>query len=228
MPLPAAVTWNMASDFLVNETPDVPNPASTELSNPNAQFPAWSYGFRDVAVISTMSYFGVADHTNAMGTPANPDIQGYQKDFLIIATNTNSVVSGGLGPGELLVHPMGTSSAYTFAVIRWTAPGTGLYNISASWYAISTIPAAGGVESFIVRNGIALDTNTVAPGATVNNYRSLALNKDDTIDFVLGPGANGNNANDSTIVSATITLVPELSSVLLAGLAAPLCLRRRR
>ncbi len=229
MPLSAAITWNMASDFLVNEKPDMPDPASTEQTNPNAQFPAWSYGYRDVAVTSTMSYFGVADHSNSVN--GNPDIQGWKKDFLIIATNTSSVTSGGLAPGELLVHPMGTSASYTFTVIRWTAPGTGIYDISASWYAISTDPAAGGVESFIIHNNILLNDNPIDPGETVNNYQTVAMMAGDTIDFVLGPGSanGGSNQHDSTIVNATITqLVPEVSSALLALLGTPLCLVRRR
>jgi hypothetical protein len=116
IPLQAATTWIANTDFLANETPDAPNPLSTELSNPNAKVPEWSYGYRDAIATTSLTLFTVSDHNNAIG--GNPDFQGWQNGFMIIATNTSNVVSGGLNPGELLVHPLPDTNSFTYNVVR--------------------------------------------------------------------------------------------------------------
>lgn len=226
--LQAATVWNASADFVANETPDVPTPGSTELSNPNAEFPEWRYGFRDVVASTSLTLFATGQHNNSIA--GNPNFQGWENSFLITAANTSGGISGGLNPGDLLVHPMDAASSFTFNVIRWTAPAPGIYDISASWHAASTEVGVGldGTDSHIVKNGTAIFNGIVAPGQTVTDTRSLSLVFGDFIDFVVGPGASGTNTNDSTIFFATITLVPEPSSAILATAALPILLRRRR
>ncbi|MEO5916092.1 MAG: hypothetical protein ABIS50_17785 [Luteolibacter sp.] len=227
-PLQAATTWIANLDFVANEKPDLPNPLSTELSDPNGKVPEWSYGYRDVIASTTLTLFATSDHNNAIG--GNPDFQGWQNSFLTTAANTSGIVSGGLNPYDLLVHPMADSSSFTYNVIRWTAPSTGVYDISSSWYAASTLtgPGLDGVDCHIVLNGTSLFDALVAPGQTVVDFGAVNLIAGDFVDFVLGPGNSGDSTSDSTIFNTTITLVPETSSTLLIAAAAPILFRRRR
>lgn len=221
--LPAAITWNAANDFLANEN-------GTD-SNPNG---AWTYGYRDLISSSSITPFVTGDHKTAIGGNAN--FEGWQlgAGFLMTATNTSGSTIGTLLPGELLVHPLNASANPTYNVIRWTAPTTGDYTIAFNWRVGSTTVNAtnDGVDAHVVHNnGVTsnpLFNTIVSPGQTVSNSNAITLTAGHTIDFVVGPGNSGNNENDSTIFNATITLVPEPSSALLLGAAAPLCLLRRR
>ena len=223
-----ATTWIANVDFVANETPDLPNPSSTELSNPNAEVPEWSYGFRDAVASTSLTLFATSDHSNSIG--GNPDFQGWQTSFMTTAANTSVVVSGGLNPSDLLVHPMTSASSFTFNVIRWTAPSTGIYDISSSWYAASALvgPGNDGIDSHIILNGTSLFDTLVGPGQTVIDSRSVNLIAGDFLDFVVGPGVSGSAADDSTVFNATITLVPEPSSTLLLAASVPLAFLRRR
>lgn len=220
--LQGATTWTAAADFVTNET------SVTETSNPNGQVPQWSYGFRDAFASATLTLFST--HTNAIN--GNVDFQGWQTGgFMITGANVSMAPSGGLAPGEMLVHPLSAASSTTYNVVRWTAPSAGTYDIVASWFAVSTTTGTGfdGVDAHIVVNGTSNFDTLVTPGATINSGTlSVTLSAGGFVDFVVGPGASGNNSNDSTIFDATITLVPEPSSTLLLAVALPLCFLRRR
>lgn len=228
LPLSGATSWVANLDFVANETLNLPDPLSTELSNPNAKATEWKYGYRDVFASTTLTLFASADHNNAIG--GNPDFQGWQNNFMTTAANTSVVTSGGLNPSDLLVHPMSIWNTFTFNVIRWTAPTTGIYDISSSWYAASTLtgPGLDGVDAHLILNGTSLFDTYVDPGKTEIDSREVNLVAGDFIDFVVGPGQSGDNTHDSTIFNATIVLVPEVSSILLLAAAAPLVLRRRK
>lgn len=222
-PLQAATTWNASDDFLANEQ-------GTD-SNPNG---VWTYGYRDLITSTSITPFVTADHRTAINSAAN--FEGWQlgAGFIITATNTSASTVGTLLPGDLLVHPQNFSVSPTYNVIRWTAPTTGDYTIAFNWHVSSTLQNAtnDGVDAYVVSNTTTTSTSIfdaiVAPGQTVSNSRSVSLTAGYSIDFVVGPGTSGNNANDSTIFDATITLVPEPSSALLLVAALPLCFMRRR
>lgn len=222
--LHGATTWNAAADFLTNET------SVTETSNPNGQVPQWSYGFRDAFASATLTLFSVAQHNNAIS--GNVDFQGWQAiGSMITGTNVSMIPSGGLNPGQMLVHPGSAASTTTYNVVRWTALTAGSYDIVASWFAASatTGPGLDGVDVHVVVNGTANFNTFAAPGATVSSGTlNVTLSAGGFVDFVVGPGASGNNTNDSAIFDATITLVPEPSSALLLVGALPLCFVRRR
>jgi hypothetical protein len=70
-----AQTWDAALDFRTNEKPDRPDPRSTELSNPNARVPEWSYGYRATLTDTGLVLFAVPpdEHSNA-AIHGNPDM----------------------------------------------------------------------------------------------------------------------------------------------------------
>ena len=221
----AATTWHSGFDLATNETPDSPN----ELLNPNPAVPEWSYGSRDIVASTSLSLFGAGDHTNALhGNPTLEDFEGWQYDTLLISVvNISGSSQFGYAPGEMLIHPLTDASANTFNVIRWTAPATGTYDILAKWRTPDAGGIYDGVDSHLVLNGVSIFDATVGSSET-STSQNLVLTAGDTLDFVVGPGASGQNGNDSTVFSAEITLVPEPSSVFLAAAAIPLLMRRRR
>lgn len=221
-------TWIANTDFYLNEIPDLPNPASTELSNPNGQYPEWSYGYRDAVNSTDLTLFAPADHNNNIA--GNPAFQGWQFGFLTTATNASASVSGGLEPGDLLIHPMAAASLTTYNVIRWTAPSMGTYDIDTSWFAASAVvgPVNDGIDSHIVLNGVSIFDSIVAPGETIMDTRSVNLQAGDYIDFIIGPGVSGSANDDSTIFNATIVAVPEISTTWMIAASAPFLLLRRR
>lgn len=222
--LHGATTWNAAADFVTNEA------SVTDTSNPNAQVPQWSYGFRDAFASATLTLFSAAQHNNAINGDVN--FQGWQAPgFMVTGANVSGAPSSGLNPGQLLVHPASGASLTTYNVVRWTAPAAGTYDIVANWLAVSTVTGGvnDGVDVHVVVNGVSNYTAAVAPGMSANSSGlSVTLSAGSFIDFVVGPGASGNNTNDSTVFDASITLVPEPSSALLLFGAIPLCFVRRR
>ena len=132
-----AQTWDAALDFRTNEKPDRPDPRSTELSNPNARVPEWSYGYRATLTDTALVLLSVPpdQHSNA-AIHGNPDMEGWQKSDgfwpLITANVSGEPVRPApelqfLSPDELDVHPGNGFSRDTFAVVRWTAPAVGNY-----------------------------------------------------------------------------------------------------
>ena len=104
---------------------------------------------------------------------------------------TPSVLDMGPGP-----------SSYT--VVRWSAPSRGRWDVVGQFF--GTGLTTGDVH--VLKNGAAL-FNRPLNGLDAAPF-SLAVDvaPGDTIDFVAGPGPDGNNDFDSTGFNVTIT--PEL------------------
>ena len=152
---------------------------------------------------------------------------------MIINANVTGAAALGLNPGDMLIHPASTGEANTFNVVRWTAPASGVYNLSAQW---TSVASGNGVDAHIrVVDGMTSATKysydaDIAALGSASDSEQVTLATGDYIDFVLGPGAvaTNNSGNDSVIFDADIVLVPEVSSTLLLAGAAPLLLCRRR
>ena len=219
-------TWDAAADLLANEKPD----GAQDLANPNATVPEWSYGYRETSGGAALTLFSSAagEHTNAAFGDENLEgwnSPGFSFTIPIILVNVSQA-----DPAGLLMHPQNEGDARTYDVVRWTAPAAGTYDVSATWVDSDT-GGGNGAEAFLALNG------TLVPGflgafanggsATYDN-NALALSAGDTLDFVLGPGADGGFGNDSTTFNADIALVPEPASLALAALGGLGLLARRR
>lgn len=130
------------------------------------------------------------------------------------------------GPGQLGFHP-GPSSEY--AIVRFTAPDTSLYDLASSFSGLdSTIS---GTDVYVLLNSASIFDGTVTSfGSGPSFATQLSLAAGDTVDFVVGD-LDGNHFNDTTGLSATLTAVPEPSSLALVAtgvLGAVVAARRRR
>ncbi len=208
-----AQTWDAAKDLATNEKPDLPDPSSTELSNPNGKVPEWSYGYR-------ANYFGTdftlfaqppEEHTNAalggaFGIDPVDALEGWQQPdgfWPIITTNVSGKparFSSGLVPlaaDELFIHPGNGFSYNSAAIVRWTAPASATYEISAAWRDLDPINGDG-IGAHIVVNGASVFDQNLGTGGSASDARVVSLSTGDMVDFVVDPGPVGNQISDSS------------------------------
>jgi len=213
-----AAVYDAAADF---------TPATT--TNPNG---VWSYGY-DAAGDGgnyALVAFDVFDNSpstpnwlktgnNSFGTPTFSKVQtGPLSPF-------NSLVLGqvGLHPGPAATQFVNDDAA----ILRFTAPGNGLYAVNSQFFA----SGGGETTAWVVLNG-SFGSPLAALGSTGSSpsyiVPSLALSVGDTLDFVVGNA--GSYFFDTTGVNVSISVVPEPAVWMLwaGGLAALGTFARRR
>jgi hypothetical protein len=193
--------WLAGADLAANERPNGPQ----ELVNPNATVPEWSYGTR-----ATITGTAFTPYTDA-GLHGN-DIGGYTHFDGWPSANVNAGTApivfnhgygalGALNPGVMYVHSTDTQ----VPVVRWTAPASGTYLISASWLDIDpyTFSGSDGASGNVVVNGATTFATSFANGGNTSMTQTISLAAGNTVDFVIGK--NGNIAHDATAFNASIT-----------------------
>ncbi len=196
---------------------------------------AWSYGSRP----TLGGAFSLSGTLNTDGTAAavkywSPQ-SGVDTDWPRVGLNTgNSAVqifgTVDLAAGQGLLHP-GPTGHYADARLTTAAPMTGVLNTS-----FIGIDYTGGTTTdvHVYKNGIALFDSSINAFGELKNYTStLTFAVGDTLDFLVGWGANENYLFDSTGFYTTIseiTAAPEPASLalLVGGLMTLGFLRRRR
>jgi hypothetical protein len=184
-----ATSWAAAGDF-------------SAASNPNG---AWSYGwsasrgsaFNLDTVATTVSGVNVWNYS---ATQVEPDV--------FYNGTSNSVNPSGTNPipaGTLAFHPgpLGQN-----AVVRWTAPSTGAYAISATFTGRDSVgPTTTDVA--VLSNGAELWSGEVTGYLAMQSYAASRLNliAGDTLDFTVGFGTDGTYSYDSTGLSADISQI---------------------
>ncbi len=200
----ASIVYDAATDFSLG-------------GNPNG---TWSYGYS--ATLGGPFNTFVSSFSSLFG---NANFDGWSPPVLhpFVASNEAATTQQGSGlllpPGELGLHP-GPDADNNFAIVRWTAPESGLYNVSATFVDrdASDIPLPGATtDVHVLLNSISvydtlINKNGWGLGPTpFAGHLSLAMG--DTLDFVVGRGANTFH-QDSTGLSATIAPVPEALSLI--------------
>ncbi len=176
----SAATFDAAADFSAN-------------NNPNS---VWSYGWSETLGSNFHHY------TKQAKNPGGVDVW-YQNGYQLVAHNGTGVASIAWPVDQLGFHP-GQNNAYS--IIRWTAPTTETYSVTASFVGADNATT----DVHVLNNGHALfqgDINGIGSRAQLLPIQ-IAINAGDTIDFTVGWGANGNINYDTTGLSATISSVP--------------------
>lgn len=173
-------------------------------SNPNG---TWSYGYKTVSS-PTFQLFdngsanarGIAGMYgwNASALASEPHVYFNSTASAIGFANTVNVP-----PRSIQMHP----GPNEIAVVRWTAPASGIYTIEGAFRGNDTIGGSriasiqkNGVEVF---SGSALASGQLLPFNTAN-----AFTAGDTLDFMVDP--NGPHQNDSTGLTLTIANINAL------------------
>jgi len=205
-----AADWNAGRDLATNEL------SALELSNPNGTVPEWTYGYSSSSVPLILMLY--TQHTNQLGS--SNDVQGWIYGDAEICANvgTESIAfnwgHGWLKPlaaGEIIMHSL--SEGYN--VLRWTAPTSGKYEVSAYWRDLDCLGGDGAEGLVLVNGSTAFSQLWLDGGSAELSSMTKTLNAGDTVDFVLAN--NGSYNYDTTAFNATITAVPEPATI--AGLA---------
>ncbi len=178
------------------------------LSNPGD---VWSYGYSHQGGANySMTLFNAPGWSmvgyNTLGTPA------------IWKNNTASTLYG-VAPGQISLHP-GPLPNGDYAILRFTAPTLGTYNVSGQFFAGDS----GSMNGSIVLDGdlthpLQYFSNTT--NGSIFTPLSLHLGVGETLDFVVGN--NGSFSSGNTPISVSINGVPavpepETYAMMLAGL----------
>jgi hypothetical protein len=203
VPASASIVYDAAADFSI-------------AVNPNG---AWSYGY-SATVGGTFNPF-TNSFTSLFG---NANFHGWSPPVLhpFVALNGAGTTEQGSGlrlpAGGLGLHP-GSDVDNNYAVVRWTAPTSGLYNISAAFVdrdASDILLPGATTDVHVLLNNISLYDALINKDGwglgpmPFNGTLSLAMG--DTLDFLVGRGSNTFH-QDSTGLSASIAPVPEALSI---------------
>jgi hypothetical protein len=209
--VPRATSWHAGPDLAANESPN----SAAELSNPNFKVPEWSYGHREQVASTALTLFSAAagEHTNTGPPNLNLPLQGWSTpNYYLTIPFVVVGVEEPLSSEYLVLHPQDEAGPRTYVVVRWTAPQDGSFHISADWQDFDD-GGGDGVDVHLIKNGTTslFDAIISNGGSAVFPSGWFALSAGDTLDFVVGPGPNGDFLFDTTGLRATI--IPEPSGL---------------
>lgn len=147
--------------------------------------------------------------------------------YVVFNTDTSLYATGSVvfPARTVALHP---ASDGTYAVVRWTAPGTGSYVVTAVFASADIVGAS--TDGHVLLNGVELAGGSV----TLNDVFSysnlnLSLVQGATLDFAVGTGGNG-YGYDTTALTVMIApaSIPEPATVLCIALGLVLLGGRRR
>ena len=207
-----ASTYNANQEFVDSE-------AGLGLST----FGNFSLGYALPGSPDSFKIFGAPDegvHTDSWA--GNPNLEGWFVDnnvivpAIVVNTSTSNATTFfgvTVAPSQILMHGGGVGDngyvqPFYDAVLRFTVPTSGKYEIKGIWTQLHS-----GITSQIVRiNNTILQSNN--GGTNTFNYTPI-LNAGDHIDFVVND-LDG-IGSDSTGLTASIAAVPEPSTLALLG-----------
>lgn len=210
----AGASWDATADF------DASN-------NPSASG-AWSYGWMSTLGGTFMLF------TN----PQHPLVSFYTWNSSVYDPQAMPTVGKSIEgaawytvliePNTLHAHP-GPSGEY--AVLRFTSPTAGSFNVSASFFGQDDVgPTSSDVHVRTHSGDLFSDSISGFGPSSLKSWSSiLNLAAGQTVDFAVGYGSNRSYFYDSTGMTARVTAVPEPTTVamMITGLAG-IAVRRRR
>jgi hypothetical protein len=182
--------------------------------NPNG---VWSYGWS-----AALGSAFVADTTTANVSGLDfwegPVTAAYGLGFPLVDHNgtANPITLNGTAlfePGQLAMHP-GPDGQYS--VICFMAPTAGTYQVAGAFTGLDFVgPTTTDVHVLV--DGMSVFDGLVDGYQTGPSFgATLTLRAGDTVDFAVGYGTNGNYLYDTTGLTATLSSVPEPSTMILA------------
>jgi len=215
-----AIIWNDVTDF--------------SSSNPSG---AWRYGQGTTgSTFTPYTVFSAACNGQPGVACWQPPVISFGVP-LVGKNTTGSTLNFGtvvLPTDVLWVHPAALDS-----IVQWTAPAAGVYNISGFFELLDITPTGVFVNLYdnstpVFANVLLLapgaNQTTSTPGQKFSFSNTLSLAAGDVLSFGVNNDGGGNFFFDSTGLAATITSVPEPTSLSLIaiGLAGFWSLRKRR
>jgi hypothetical protein len=191
-----ADTYNIIRDFSAAENPGG----------------AWSYGWKENLRGDFYALQFNRTQSDESGTSWHiwefePD--GVQPAFIYFPpTNTATVTSdGGVGrypPGTLVIATGHESTPRNFAVLRFTAPTSGVYRVITSVRSHLNGPPAGDTDFHVLLNGHRVFRRFLDPVSQASFSRLVRLSAGDTIDFAMGRGRDGAEYGSALKIKAVV------------------------
>ena len=126
-------------------------------------------------------------------------------------TSANTITIGGgisaFPAGTVFFTPGLNGHPENFGVVRFTVPvgASGNYFLGASVAPVYSGPPQGDTDFHVVRNGVELFGRNLAPPDRADYTNVVTLNEGDTLDFMIGRGADGNENGSSLRIAASLT-----------------------
>lgn len=202
-------TWDISGDFNVN------------LGNPNG---AWQYGYESrVAGAPSPSTF--TRYNNNVNTLGNSLDIWYDSAAAVDPNVTHNPTASDYtnygvtwSPGEVSLGPGVGGDLRAFTVARWTAPIDGTYEVNVQFLDNQT--GGDATDVYVYLNNLQYFTGSAGTtiGLGTGFHQSIALSAGDTLDFIVGPGADNSGGGNNTQLFVQIT-IPEPSTLALLALA---------
>lgn len=203
--LGALPKWDISTDFSANTT------------NPNGP---WSYGYSPTATDPSFTLYdtrgsrsdnSTIQYWNSLLLSAGSQQEGNPSVEANSSNATESFLTISLQPHQVMLHPGSTGSN---SVMKWTAPVSGTYQISATFSGVDIVGTTTDVH--VTKTTLACtaqtvtslfdgDVNGYGATATFNSAVPIYLAAGESVDFRVGYGSNANFLNDSTGLSVNIT-----------------------
>ncbi|HZH14889.1 MAG TPA: hypothetical protein VE057_11095 [Archangium sp.] len=151
----------------------------------------WSYGWKSsptgtfTPFTLRMAYYGLPgwSYDPAASYPGYYPLVAFNNTN---ATTTYSGLNFRVPRQQLVLHPGNDAKA---ATVRWTADGSGQYQIQGLFNGLDTCPTS--VVYIVLNSATMLFTQTLNGPAVVTFNLSQALSPNDTLDFIVDNGGNG-------------------------------------
>jgi hypothetical protein len=194
-PPPPGVDHDLSRDFAI------------EAGNPNG---VWSYGWQG----TLGGPFNLFTFSKTYSNPGEAPMEFWEKPWsvpsVIHNNSTNTVVvDGGQGvfpPETTLFYPGVEGEPENFGVIRFTVPsgGGGTYDLATTVRPAYSASLQLDTDFHVLKNGVELFGRALNVSDTAGYTNSLELAAGDTIDFVIGRGADNSFFWSGLKITATL------------------------
>jgi hypothetical protein len=171
----------------------------SDARNPNGP---WTYGFfKGSPEHGTLHLYQRGTDPEEGLAAWNPELAPWP---FVIGNTTDRRINHGeplWRPHQVVLHP-GTSGWYSN--VRWTVPESGTYKVTAEFTGNNPRPTSSDV--YILRDGEFLMHSDLIGFGTARSYSEfLLLNRDEMLDFAVGPGPRQDFGGDDTAVEIQIS-----------------------
>jgi len=194
----AQMTYDAAREFSLTDNPTV----------------VWSYGYS--GSFGTFTTFpGQSDQSSALPF-WRPDPNS---TVPTVGKNTSGQIleaSGNIFQIDQMVFHPGDSVHNQYAMVRFTAPKTGAYTLTARFSGVYALDAGTTSDVHVLVNGMSFFDGAVQGYGSEVSFTppsSVTLRDGDTVDFVVGNGGNG-YWGDFTGLAATVNFIRPVAVVL--------------
>lgn len=165
---------------------------------------SWTYGF-STALAAPFTLYTHSARTNALDFwGADLTVAGGP---LVVRNDLPCTQAGTYGTTVLPGHQVALQPGVTngFSVIRWTAPTSEVYAITALFTGVDTGPASTADVHVLVNNTSRFSRTVLGFGSMQSTGLVIALAAGSVVDFVVGNGGDG-ASNDTVALNAAIAL----------------------